>query len=184
MNSVSVDELLDGPEKFTLFWGHERGNWRCFSQWFPCEFTLNNITFNCAEQAMMYCKAQLFHDDEILEKVMETDNPSRQKRLGRKVKGFNNEKWKQVARRAVYINNLAKFTQNPKCLDVLFQAVGTTIVEASPYDPLWGIKLGPNEPNALIREKWQGHNWLGEVLTALMNNILNGRLVAASSLPF
>nr|WP_281274574.1 NADAR domain-containing protein [Brevibacillus nitrificans] len=46
------------------------------------------ITFNCAEQAMMYGKAVLFHDRKIAEKVLKAAEPREQKQLGRLVKNF------------------------------------------------------------------------------------------------
>lgn len=170
-------------EQFVFFWGHERGDYRCFSQWYPCNIYLNDVAFDCAEQAMMFSKARMFQDFEIADQIMKTNNPSRQKRLGRKVKNFDDENWKRVARRIVYVINMAKFTQNPACLDVILQTQGT-LVEASPYDKLWGIGLSANEPRALDRNKWLGFNWLGEVLTEVRNNIQQGKLIQTLCLPF
>ena len=39
-----------------------------------------------------------------------------------------------------------------------------TLVEASPFDPIWGIGLDMNDPNATDRTKWKGSNWLGITL--------------------
>ncbi len=176
-----MDEINN--EQFTFFWG-QSDNWRCFSQWFSCEFTLNNVSFNCAEQAMMFSKARMFHDYEIADKIMKTNSPADHKKLGRKVKGFDKKSWDQIARRLVYIINLAKFTQNPTCLDVLLQTIGTTLVEASPYDKIWGIGLAADNPAALDRSRWLGENWLGEVLTSIRDNITKGNLVNTVCIPF
>ena len=35
----------------------------CFSQWYRSDFTVENNTFNCCEQYMMYQKALLFNDN-------------------------------------------------------------------------------------------------------------------------
>lgn len=40
-------------EKFTFFWRSESA----FSQWYPSSFTVDGITYNCAEQYMMRQKA-------------------------------------------------------------------------------------------------------------------------------
>ena len=47
-------------EKFTFFWKSKSP----FSQWFPAEFTLNDVRYLCAEQYMMHQKAgelEAFH---------------------------------------------------------------------------------------------------------------------------
>ena len=45
------------------------------SQWVSSKFSIDGITYNCAEQYMMAKKALLFKDTEQLEKIMNTDNP-------------------------------------------------------------------------------------------------------------
>ncbi|WP_327933189.1 NADAR family protein [Brevibacillus centrosporus] len=87
------------------------------------------ITFNCAEQAMMYGKAVLFHDREIAEKVLITVEPREQKQLGRLVKNFDDKIWKEKSKRIVYAAYKAKFTQNQELLKALIRAAGTTLVE-------------------------------------------------------
>lgn len=153
-------------EKFTLFWGGP------FSQWLPCIFTIDNIEYNCTEQYMMAEKARFFKDDESLEKIMKSNNPRSQKAYGRKVKNFNAEAWSAHAKSVVFKANIAKFSQNKNLLTELFNTKGTTLVEASPYDKIWGIGLGADNPDALDRSKWHGTNWLGEVLNKVRDKLM------------
>lgn len=146
-------------EQFTFFWNGP------FGQWHLSDFTVNDITFNCAEQYMMYEKAMLFEDYDTAVKILETDDPWEQKALGRTVSDFDPDQWNEVARDIVFAGNVAKFTQNNQLKEVLLKTKGTTLVEASPYDKIWGIGLKQNDPRALNRETWRGSNWLGEVLT-------------------
>ena len=153
-------------EKFTCFWNGP------FSQWCDAEFEVDGIKYNCAEQYMMAEKARLFEDQDTLEKIMASKFPREQKKLGRAVKNFDEDKWNNVAKDVVYKGSYAKFTQNKRLMDRLIETKGTTLVEASPYDRIWGIGLGEFDPNAYDRSKWQGKNWLGEVLTKLREDLL------------
>ncbi len=146
-------------ENFTLFWDGP------FSQWYPCEFKINKIKYNTAEQYMMAEKARIFRDEESLVKIMQTSHPRMQKSLGRKVKNFDPEIWDSRAKKVVFKGNLAKFLQNQELLEKLLATRGTVLVEASPFDRIWGIGLDPKNPDAKDRSKWKGTNWLGEVLT-------------------
>jgi ribA/ribD-fused uncharacterized protein len=50
---------------------------------------------------------------------------------------------------------------------------GKTLVEASPYDKIWGIGRGEDDPKALSRDTWDGLNWLGEVCTQLREDLFD-----------
>lgn len=173
VTSACVDGCAGGraagasvPERFTLFWHGP------FSQWHACRFSVNGVLYNCAEQYMMAAKARMFQDFSALEKIMRASDPSVQKRTGRTVKSFYADKWNADAKDIVYQGNRAKFTQNPTLLHLLLSTHGTTLVEASPYDKIWGIGLPASDPRALSRETWQGTNWLGEVLTQLREDLM------------
>ena len=153
-------------EKFTLFWDGP------FSQWARSEFVIDGITYNCAEQYMMAEKARLFGDTEVLAKIMAAKHPSRQKELGRKVKGFDADRWNAVAKDVVRRGSRAKYGQNPSLLTELLATKGTTLVEASPFDTIWGIGLGAEDPRCLDRSTWRGTNWLGEVLDEVRDEFL------------
>ena len=122
---------------------------------------------------MMHQKALLFEDYEIASQIMNTTNPKKQKALGRKVEGFIKRKWDVVAKGVVYDGNYAKFSQNKDLEKELFDTIRTTLVEASPYDKIWGIGLGADDQRAKNRDTWNGTNWLGEVLTNVRNDLLH-----------
>ena len=157
-------------EQFTFFWGGS------FSQWHKSDFTVDGKKYVTAEQYMMEQKALLFDDQDIADEIMKTNNPKKQKTLGRKVANFDPEKWNEEAKAIVYKGNYAKFTQSESLLTELLDSYGTTLVEASPYDKIWGIGLAEDDVRALDRSTWKGSNWLGEVLTNVrddLSNILN-----------
>lgn len=153
-------------EKFTFFWDGP------FSQWEKCEFQIDGIIYNCAEQYMMASKAKFFDDEDTHDRIMEAEHPREQKKLGRLVKGFSADRWNAQAREIVYEGNYAKFTQNADLLEKLLSTKDTTLVEASPYDCVWGIGMRETDSGVNNRDNWRGTNWLGEVLTGLREDLI------------
>ena len=152
-------------EKFTFFWSG------VFSQWYASDFIVDGQKYSCAEQYMMYKKALLFNDEDVANAIMRTNDPSEQKRLGRKVRGFNGKIWEDNCKKIVYDGSYAKFTQNEKMKEKLMDTEGTTLVESSPKDFIWGIGLHKTDPKAKDRTQWKGTNWLGEILTKLREDL-------------
>jgi ribA/ribD-fused uncharacterized protein len=136
-----------------------------FSQWYKSNFKVDEITFNCAEQYMMYKKAMLFDDVETANKILKTKNQREQKQLGRMVRNFNQAVWDKNCKDIVYKANWEKFTQNKELKKILLETKGTILVEASPNDTIWGIGLSIENPDRFDKSKWKGKNWLGEILT-------------------
>ncbi len=153
-------------EKFTFFWSGP------FSNWHRASFVVNGVTYNCSEQYMMAKKAELFGDNKSLSLIMNANHPADQKIIGRLVEGFDKEKWDAVARDIVFDGCYAKFTQNDNLKKALIDTQGTTLVEASPHDTIWGIGLKEDDPRAKNRETWCGTNWLGETLTKVRDRII------------
>ena len=154
-------------QTFTFFWRTESP----FSQWHSSHFVVEGISFNCAEQYMMYRKATLFCDDEIAAQILRSTKPSVQKELGRAVSGYNEAEWLQNREKIVYEGNFHKFTQNENLRKALLGTGETTLVEASPVDKIWGIGLSADNPYAAFPEKWKGLNLLGKILTELREEL-------------
>jgi ribA/ribD-fused uncharacterized protein len=159
-------------EQYHFFWGEAP-----FSQWTESSFVVDGVEYNCAEQYMMAEKARLFGDHDAEQAIMEATLPSDQKKIGRRVKGFNADRWNNVAREVVYAGNHAKFTQNPEMKEQLFATYPKTLVEASPYDRIWGIGMSDFEARTTPPDKWRGTNWLGLELTSLRNDLMEAEEV-------
>ena len=113
----------------------------------------------------------LFKDQETAAKIVATQEPREQKALGREVSNFNDQVWKDNCKDIVRTANRAKFDQNPALMEALLATAGTTLVEASPHDRIWGIGLSANNKKALDRATWRGTNWLGEILTQIRDEL-------------
>jgi ribA/ribD-fused uncharacterized protein len=152
-----------------------------FSQWYRCSFREGELQFNCAEQYMMHGKAMLFGDAATAHKILEADHPRQHKALGRKVKPFDDVVWRRERERIVTAGSRAKFSQNPELRELLLATRGTTLVEASPFDKIWGIGLGAGDPRAQHPEQWKGQNLLGKILTALRDELAGTATATASA---
>ncbi len=152
-------------DKFVFFWNG------IYSQWYEASFTIDGISFNTCEQYMMYKKALLFGDKDIAKQILSTSIPDEQKSLGRLVKGFDRTIWDQHCFSIVYEANLAKFSQNPELKKELIATGDRVIVEASPYDYIWGVKMRDTNENIESPEKWNGLNLLGFAIMTVRNQL-------------
>ncbi len=160
---------MESTEKCHFFWGGIFSQWHKQGMYDP----ILKMRFICNEQYMMYAKAKLFGDVEMMEKIMKSTDPREQKKFGRKVKNFDQEKWETIARDVVTKANYLKFSQNRALLEQLLDfPEDTEFVEASPFDKIWGIGLGPDDDDRLDREKWLGDNWLGIAIGDARDKIL------------
>ena len=153
-------------EHFTFFWAGP------FSQWHLSLMVIDGVTYCCAEQYMMAMKALTFGDQDIHDQIMATQSPEQHKLLGRKVQNFDAARWQAVSGDIVYKVSYAKYTQDQALQRDLLATKGTTLVEASPDDAIWGIGLAEHDPRAQSRATWLGTNYLGEILTQVRDRIL------------
>ncbi|QDU94563.1 NADAR family protein [Lignipirellula cremea] len=158
-------------ETFTYlhFWGHtppKDGSVgaACLSQWYPVLFQVQEVYYPTAEHWMMAEKARLFQDEEALLEILTADSPNQAKAWGRKVRNFDADQWNAQARGIVTAGNLAKFSQSDDLRDFLLGTGDQVLVEASPFDRIWGIGLKGTDPRAAHPDTWRGQNLLGFAL--------------------
>lgn len=129
---------------------------------------------------MMYHKAILFNDQAVADEILQAGHPRNVKALGRKVQNFSEDTWKKHRVDIVRKGNLLKFTtavteegfrkgtgENAPLIDgslrEMLLATGTSeIVEASPFDKIWGIGFKADVAEK-ARKHW-GLNLLGKAL--------------------
>lgn len=160
---------------YLFFWGarqtHGAPTRHCLSQWSKSNFQSMNQTYCCMEQFMMAAKAQLFGDQERHSQILATTDPNAMKRLGRKVRNFDDSIWDRVKYSIVLNGNYCKFHQVPALRDFLLSTGDRVLVEASPYDKIWGIQLGESDERAKHPSAWQGQNLLGFALMEVRDEL-------------
>ena len=134
-----------------------------FSNFHPCEFTLDNKKYNCSEQYIQSQKASYFKDKKTEEKIMKAISGLECKRLSKEIKNYSHEDWKKTAKQTSEPGITAKFLQNPKLLKTLVSTENKKLVESS-KDTLWGTGIPLQSNDALTPAKWKNTGILGEIL--------------------
>lgn len=166
-----IDNIMT---KYIFFWGHRPAplDVHVFSQWYPSKFMdSDGREYNCCEQYMMYKKALLFGDNDTAKQILATTNPQQIKQLGRQVKHFDENVWNEVKFDIVVEGNTYKFSQNENLKKILMKTNKKIIVEASPYDAIWGI--GFAEKDAIKNEHKWGENLLGKAIMKVRDGLFS-----------
>ncbi|KAK4996491.1 hypothetical protein LTR66_003907 [Elasticomyces elasticus] len=166
----------------TISHGKDRGPiffWREFeelygfmSQWYMCPFEHEGTTYLSAEMWMMVQKARLFGDEDIATQMLATPTPAEHQALGRKVKGFDKQRWNENKSRIVEEGNYHKFTSSEPQLQLkrkLLETGERELVEASPTDRIWGVGFGADDAEE-NRKDW-GENLLGKAIAAVRERL-------------
>ena len=170
-------DYCDGKKlDYIMFWGHQPAvdghlTNSCLSQWWKSKFWSNVDNYCCMEQYMMAKKAELFCDKDILQQILSCEEPKQIKLLGCKIKNFNEEVWNEVKYTIVLYGSFMKFTQNADLKEFLLSTGNSILVEASPFDGIWGIKMRESDENARNPMKWRGENLLGFALMEVRDEI-------------
>lgn len=170
-----IAEMEQGfqPE-FVFFWqvdaeSEERREY--LSQWYPAEFVIDDVTYLTAEHYMMAEKARVFGDDGIRNAILRTFSPETVKKLGRMVRGFDPAVWEKHRVDVVRRGNEAKFGQNDALRNYLLSTGNKILVEASPFDEIWGVGLSEDNPRITDPRQWRGLNLLGFALMAVRSKL-------------
>lgn len=173
MNKNILDGMMQSGYKpeFVFFWGHTPTKSgfitkSCLSQWWMGHPFVgdSNVQYNTAEHYMMAQKARLFKDDEAFEKIVSSTDPREVKALGRLIKNFDNQVWEENRLFIVATGNMMKFSQHPELIDFLLGTSDKILVEASPFDTIWGIGMDEHNSKCEQPAKWHGENLLGFAL--------------------
>ena len=152
------------------FWS-EKNKYGFMSQWYPSKFTVDGNKFTSCEQWMMYQKAVLFKDIDDAKLILKMKDPKEIKKMGRKIKNFNEKLWDKNKFDIIYHGNLEKFTQDNELKEQLLATENKILAEASPYDKIYGIGMYPNDPDVQYPKRWKGENLLGQAIMKVREKI-------------
>lgn len=173
-----IVSILEGNSpNYLFFWEGQQPvspvNHTCLSQWYHAPFVIGDVIFKTAEHYMMASKANLFKDYEMETKILNSNTPYEAKKLGRKVKNFNQNEWSEKCFSIVVGGNLAKFSQHDELRSFLINTGDDVLVESSPVDKIWGIGLHRDDSDSLDPRKWKGYNLLGFALMEVRQTIID-----------
>lgn len=133
-----------------------------FSNFYSSRFEYKGYHLNNSEQAFMLEKAIMF-DKSKIPFILNAKSSAEAKKLGRAVQNFNPKIWDENRYEIMVEILKAKFA-NPRLKQILLDTGERELVEGSPYDTIWGVKLDWRSDEILDRNKWRGRNLLGEAL--------------------
>ena len=73
-------------------------------------------------------------------------------------------RWQRIAEDTMKRGLQAKFEDNPHLKQYLLSTGSKRLVEGSPYDGIWGVRVDFNDPKIEDKAYWNGENKLGECL--------------------
>lgn len=149
------------------------GEYGWLSNFYKCKIIYDKKEFCCSEQIFMYVKANFFNDSEMIKEIYENKDkhPNFYKSLGRKIKNYDEQKWNSVRYEVMLDCLRAKFNSNVHLKKKLLATKQLKLVEASPYDIIWGIGLSADDPKSNNESEWKGRNLLGQVLMEIRTQL-------------
>jgi ribA/ribD-fused uncharacterized protein len=142
-----------------------------FSNFHPAPFRWKGYVVKTSEHAFMLEKALMFEPSKA-RAVVNARTPQEVKRIGRAIQNFDSVKWDEN-RYGIMVEILkAKFA--PAHLRAFLMSTGNReLVEGSPYDGIWGVKLDWKSDEIRNRNNWRGKNLLGRALMAVREHYRN-----------
>lgn len=179
----------EGHEDGPIFFFGTKGEYGFLSNFYFRRMSVANGTskeilhFPTVEHFMHYQKAMMFGDKTAAKAILAAPTPNRAKRIGRQVKNFKQDQWDNNGRKVnnfnqeqcdtnsvkIVLNGLAFKFAYPDLAKQLLATGDRELVEASPYDRIWGI--GYAEKDAMANRANWGENLLGKCLMAIRRNL-------------
>lgn len=140
-----------------------------FSNFYPASYNLYDIVFPTSEHGFMWEKAYRYGNYQDAQKILNAKTPMAAKKIGRRT-NIDVEDWKNHRYEIMKKHVEQKFAQNDDIADRLVETQGQEIMEASPWDNVWGIGISQ-------KQYWsgtppRGQNLLGKILMELRDEMI------------
>ena len=142
-----------------------------FSNFHPCQFSLEGLDFHSTEQYIQLKKAEFFRDEIAKERIQHCEDALDSKMISKDILNFNKREWSKVAEELCLPGIRAKFFQNPGLMAALLNTGTKNLVESS-YDDLWGTGIPLSDPAALDETRWKTVGLLGKMLMSVRSEKL------------
>ena len=167
LNPALIATPLIGDDK-QAFWG---GSSPC-SNFHLAKFCVNGVQFPSSEHFYHYSKAVFLGDEDAKQRILSSKTPYDSHQIGKELnKKLDYPTWRaDHGIKAMFTACHAKFSQNNNLKSFLLSTGDRTLIEASPFDDFWGVKIPLSDVDKLKDEtKWHGRNELGKVLHKVRN---------------
>ena len=154
----------------SIFFWKPHQNDGYLGNWYPSPFTVDSKRFLNSEHYFMWKKVMLFEPSRE-EEILAATDPKIMKDIGQSVKNYDDEVWSEKRYEIMKEALFHKFSKNQILLDKLRWTGNAQLVEASPYDRIWGI--GITEVEELMDKPWKGHNLLGKALMEIRTKLIS-----------
>ena len=131
------------------------------SNFYPHAFTYRGVKLPTSEHHLMREKARLMGDPYAIAQIVMAPSALAAKRLGRKVKPWDQGLWDDNCDQIMEDILVAKFSSTPAMREYILGIEGH-FYEASPKDKVWGIGIGVKQAEAGAPHN--GQNKLGLAL--------------------
>ncbi|KAJ1304415.1 hypothetical protein OPQ81_005563 [Rhizoctonia solani] len=171
--SLSV-QRLHGP---VYFWKPEQEH-GYLSPWYHTQFKStepngSTFTYQSAEQYLIHRKGLLFAPNSpVTHEVLKTNSPAELRSLSHKIPNYDEAAWVKQQISVITMGNYLKFNQDPGLKGLLLGTGSRELVEANPYDRVWGIGYDAKEA-AAHHNRW-GDNLMGKALMSVRKAIKSG----------
>ena len=148
-----------------VFFGSE-----CFlSNFHKGDLSIDNIKYTGVEQYLQAQKADAMGDQKIAQMIRDEPEPAKQKRLAKRIRGFNVKKWEEI-RKDLLLRALRVKFSDPRLATMLTATGHKALAEAS-RDADWGCGLGLHDEHVLDHTRWVAGNILGKALEKVRDEL-------------